>query len=840
MDTATLTIDGQCLQVPVGTTILEAARRIDIYIPTLCHHPNLPPAKDLEAVEFIYQAERKIINAMPEKSGQGCGLCVVEVEGIDELVVACTTEVKEAMVVSTLNDRVQAIRQEKLLPIMTHHRHACLTCAQQEGCPRTQCSANVPEKERCCFQFGHCELQNVASYIGIMDSTPGWIPTDWAVIREHPLFERDYNLCIGCTRCVRACRDLRGIEALGLVYDKKGRLRIGTLAESLEASGCKFCTACVAVCPTGAMVDKSVKTATKEEDLVPCKAACPAHIDVPGYVRMIAHGRTDEANAIIREKVPFPGVLGRVCIHPCEQACRRGAINEPIAICALKRYAADYQHGLWKHASKVASDTGKKVAVVGAGPAGMTAAFYLRKQGHSIALFDSSSQAGGMMRYGIPEYRLPQTVLNREIKEILDLGVEFRPNQTLAKDFSLDQLKNDGFDAIFLGLGAQQTYRLALEGCQTSDVLWGVEFLRRVAEGEDINLKDNVVVIGGGNVAVDAAMSALRCGATNVTMICLECLDEMPAGPWEIESAKAEGVQILPSWGPEKIISEDGQVTGIDLVECTAAVDDQGSFCPVFSDKKECILVDQVIVAVGQAADLSFLDDSNPIKVANGLIVVSEDTLETVLPGIYAGGDIATAAGAIIHAIAAGRRAAASIDRTLGGDGDIDEVLFARGSPHPHLGRDEGFAFWARQAVPELEAKTRVKGFQEVATGYSADQAVKEAKRCLQCDLRLHIKCNPVPPLGRMPYDEEHLKAVPETEGVYQLLDAEQNVLIIKGTANLRQGLLLALDENDHAVLFKFEEDKMYSRREIEIIQNYLQAHGKMPGTGADDLDDLF
>ena len=207
MGTVNLSIDGQQLQVPVGSTVLEAARRLDIYIPTLCHHPDLPPAKGSQAAGVVFQGNRELENALPGEAGSGCGLCVVEVEGDDELVGSCATEVREAMVVITHSDRIQAARQEKLVPILTRHRHACLTCAQQEGCPRTHCSLNVPENERCCSQFGHCELQNVANYVGLLDSTPRWIPTDLTVIDDHPLFERDYNLCIGCTRCVRACRD---------------------------------------------------------------------------------------------------------------------------------------------------------------------------------------------------------------------------------------------------------------------------------------------------------------------------------------------------------------------------------------------------------------------------------------------------------------------------------------------------------------------------------------------------------------------------------------------------------------------------------------------------------
>ncbi|MGD9281073.1 MAG: FAD-dependent oxidoreductase [Desulfobacterales bacterium] len=836
MDTVCLTIDGQPVEVPAGTTILEAARKVNIYIPSLCYHPDLPPARGLPAARAVFHGEHKIENAHPGQPAKGCGICVVEVAGRSELVDSCVTEVADGMVVMTQNDRVKEKRQENLLPVMVRHRHACLTCAQQEGCPRTPCSADVPENERCCPQFGHCELQNVANYVGIPDSTPRWEPTDFAVFKDHPLFERDYNLCIGCTRCVRACCHMRGIEALGFVFDENGQVQVGTLAETLEDSGCKFCTACVEVCPTGALVDKSVEPATREADLVPCKDACPAHIDIPGYLRMCARGKRDEANAIIREKVPFPGVLGRVCTHPCEEACHRAEVNEAISICALKRYVADGEKGLWKKENRIEADSGKNVAIVGAGPAGLTAAFYLRKKGHGVTVFDAAQAVGGMMRYGIPEYRLPAEILDREIKDILELGIDLKTGQMLGKDFTLDQLISDGYDAVFLGIGGGTSRRIALEGSNLPDVMWGVEFLRRVAAGEEVKLKDRVVVIGGGNVAVDAAMTALRCGATDAKMVCLECLDEMPASQWLLEAATAEGVEIMPSWGPDRVISVNNNVTGLGLVECTGVFDEQGEFCPRYGETKECIRVDQVIVAVGQAADLSFLGDDSPIKVDRGLIVVDENSMETSVPGIYAGGDITQAPGAIIHAITAGRKAAASIDQSLGGTGDIDEVLFARGNPDAYLGRDEGFASWSRENVPELDPASRVNGFQEIVKGYRDDQALREARRCLQCDLRLQLGCNPAPPEPWLPFDEEHINQVPGAEGVFKLLDESHHVLRIEGTANLRQALLKALEDIQNANLFIYEENKMFSQRESELIQKYLQQRGEMPGGVEDDL----
>jgi len=835
-----LTINGQEVNVSARTTILEAARAAGIFIPTLCHHPDLPPAKGGRSVKRVFHGDTKIENAAPEEPGKGCGLCVVEIQGETDLMGSCATEIKEGMIVTTESERIKTKREENLVPILARHPHACLTCAQQEGCSRTQCSTNVPENERCCPQFGHCELQNVANYVGISGATPKWLPMDLPILKNDPLFERDYNLCIGCTRCVRACRDLRGIEALGFVHDESGECHVGSLGPTLEESGCKFCTACVEACPTGALTDKSVRPGKKEEDLVPCRDACPAHIDVPGYLRLIAGGKADEANAVIREKVPFPGVLGRVCVHPCEDVCRRGEVNEPISICALKRYAADLEKGLWKKNTRVKEDTGKKVAVIGAGPAGLTTAFYLRKQGHGVILFEARNKAGGMMRYGIPAYRLPWDIIDMEIGEILDLGVAFRPNQTLGRDFTLDQLREEGFDAVFVGVGAQLSRRMAIEGSDLPDVHWGVDFLRQLAEGEDIFLKEKVTVIGGGNVAVDVALSALRCGAKEVTIACLESREEMPAHEWEIEGALEEGVRIMPSWGPNRSEGENGRVTGVELVRCTSVFDDRGNFCPAFDDAKEKVKTDQVIMAIGQASDLSFLEEGGRISVDNGLIVADQETLETGMKGVYAGGDVVSLPGAVIHAVAAGRRAASSIDGALGGDGNIDEVLFQREAPAQYIGRDEGFGIWPRERFPALEMDARHRGFHEVALACETGQAEKEAGRCLQCDVRLHMACNPHPPEKWLPFNEENIKQVPETEGVYQLLDEAHNVLVIKGTANLLNDLQNELEESDKAAWFEFEEDKMYSKRESELIQKYLQEHGEMPGGGNSDLDDLF
>ena len=836
MSDMTLTINGRTVEAQPGDTILAAAQRADIYIPTLCHHPDLPPGNTAEPLPAVFQGTERRDHA-GELQGRGCGLCVVEIQNQAELQPACATEAAHGMDVATESDRITAARREKLAGILADHPHACLTCAQNEGCTRTQCSSNVPEDERCCPQLGRCELQAVAAYIGIPANTPRWQPTRLPVL-EGPLFTRDYNLCIGCTRCVRACRELRGVEALGFVRDAGGRVIVGTVGETLEDSGCRFCTACVEVCPTGALMDKGVRPATRERDLVPCKAACPAHIDIPAYVRLVAEGRFDEAHSVIREKTPFPGVLGRICIRPCEDACRRSEVNEPIAVCALKRAAADRESGGWQDARFQAPDTGRRAAVAGAGPAGLTCAFYLRKAGHQVTVFEAESEPGGMLRYAIPEYRLPREVLRREIQSILDCGVELQTGRVYGRDITSASLKSDGFEAVFLALGAPLARRIPLEGAGTDGVLWGVDFLRAVNQGEPPALSGRVVVIGGGNVAVDVALTARRTGADRVDLVSLEQREEMPAHEWECRGALTEGVTFHNGWGPRAVLGNN-RVTGIRLVRCTRVFDDQCVFNPDFdeTDTRE-LDADFVILAVGQAADPDALSADPGLSVQNGLVVVKED--QSASPdGIWAGGDMAAMPGSVIQAVAAGRRAASAMDRALGGTGDIEEILFPRPEPNPFLGRIEGFARLARETTPCALPKTR-RAFEEIEFGFDDNQARAEAARCLQCDLRLYLGSVAFPPETLLAFHRDALENVPRAEGVFLLYDEEKNTLTIKGAMDLRQALTEARETYEKAAFFEWEEDKMFTKRESELLQQYLQRHGELPGGGEDELDDLF
>ena len=558
-----------------------------------------------------------------------------------------------------------------------------------------------------------------------------------------------FTTCEQCGCCSSACpitgkrdfnvrRIVRHIE-LGLI-EEIGRTPFPWY--------CTTCGRCESVCPNGiAILDiiRPLRFMTPQEfvpeDRPPCADACPAGIDIPGYLRLIAQEKPEEACALILEKVPFPGILGRVCMHPCEDACRRMEVfKHPISICALKRYAADKGGQVFERALNVKEDTGHRVAVIGSGPGGLTAAFYLRKKGHGVTVFERRSRPGGMMRYGIPYYRLPEDVLDGEINQVLSTGIHLETGKSLGKDFDLNSLKEDGFEAVFIATGLQLSRKIELEGAQLDDVLWGIDFLSESSEEKKRSLKERVLVVGGGNVAVDVALTALRTGGKEVTMACLESRDEMPANSWEIKMALEEGVKLMTSWGPGKITGDNGKVTGIEFIQCTSVFDDEGNFSPTFSDVTEKVEADQVILAIGQAADLSFMDESVPLKAERGLIVVDEKTQATDMPGVFAGGDVGRGPGAIIDAIADGRRAASSIDRFLGGDGVIDETIAQKPEAQSYDGkRDRGFADLERVKIPVLPVVERYDGFPEVDLCLDDDQAVFEAKRCLQCDLEYSL-----------------------------------------------------------------------------------------------------
>lgn len=688
----TITIDGCRIEVSENKNVLECALENGIYIPHLCHHPDLP-------------------------ENGSCRMCIVEVEGEDKPQTSCMLMPEDGMVITTNSDKLKKMRTLAMELLLSGHPEDCSTCPK----------------------YGKCELQTLIQYIGASNTRLKSRNKKMEIKEENPLVIHDMNRCVLCGRCIRACNNLRGVGALQ--YRKKDmEVYVGTLHDRLlKDADCRFCTACAEVCPTGTIRDKLQLLATdlkKEQVLVPCKNACPAHTDIPKYIRFVKEGDYAAAAAVIREKVPFPKVLGHVCSHVCEAECKRGEVNEAMSIRNIKRYAAEQDNGsYWKGKGKQLADTGKKVCVVGGGPAGLTAAYYLRKQGHAVTVKEALPDVGGMMRYGIPAYRLPREVVAEEAAVIEEQGVVIETNTRIEKPIEL--LKE--YDAVLMAVGAHQGVRLPMEGSDLSGVLLNIDFLRKASLGEETGMGKKVIVLGGGNVAFDCARTAKRLGAEEIHLACLEAREAMTADEEEIEQAKEEGIFVHPAQTFERINGTD-TVTGVDFMNVKSFTFDENRRAVIEKeeDSEHHINADTVIFATGQRPDID-ADTGLTLGRANN-IVVKEKSLATEIEGIFAAGDVVYGTKSVIQACASGREAAMEIDRYLGGDGDIDETLAPEQNADPYIGKIEGFAYQERVATKILSAEERKNNFDMVDFGICEGDICKEAGRCLQCDLRLQIQ----------------------------------------------------------------------------------------------------
>ncbi|MCL2346179.1 MAG: FAD-dependent oxidoreductase [Desulfobulbus sp.] len=824
-----LTIDGKTVEAPEGSSILNAATAAGLYIPALCAHPDLPPAQQ---------------RGCGDQGDGGCNLCLVEVEGTVGLVKACSLPVRAGMTVRSDSPAVNKARQDNLAKILGPHPHVCLTCPLREGCSRSQCSFGNPPETRCCSIFSSCELRKVADYIGIPNTTPTYKPAQLPIIKDEPFFDRDYNLCIDCRRCLVACNEVRGVGCLEVkeVQTAQGvRRYVGTIAPTLIESGCKFCQACVTVCPTGALTDRMLDPARVEASQVPCQAACPAGIDVPRYVQLAAEGKYGEAVAVVREKLPFPGIVGRACFAMCESACRRGHLDDPLSIRSLKRIAADNDTGLWRAHSKQLPPTGHRAAVIGAGPAGLTVAYYLAKKGHQVTIFDAQPAAGGMARYGIPSYRVPVNVIDNEVAEVEKLGVEFRYNSPVE---NVDKLFAAGYATVFIGIGCQGGDRLGIPGDDLPGVVDSPTYLKAVTMGlvntpDGIQTGKKVAVIGGGNVATDNARSSRRMGAS-VDMVYRRTRDEMPARDEEFDGCIEEGVNVRYLLAPKQIkAGSNGYRLDITYAEMKLGEPDaSGRRSPLATGVEISEGVDLVIAAIGQYPRQ--FDGFGVVVDKKGRITVREDSMLTSRPGVYAGGDCVLGPSTLIESIAQGRVAAAAMDRQMGGDGDIEEkLLHDAWETSPYLGKDGAFN-QQRCVHPIMLEPAKRNNWDEVELGFDDAGARREASRCFKCNLAPRIASSVLPPESWLEFSAEGIAGVTAESGVFQLLDADKNVLMIKGVENLAAGLGEQLGRIADARYFVFEEAALFTSRESQLIQAYLQQYGKMPAGGGDELDDLF
>lgn len=394
----------------------------------------------------------------------------------------------------------------------------------------------------------------------------------------------------------------------------------------------------------------------------PCQAACPGHVIIPNYLSQIREDNLFEAARGLLRYNPIPAITGRVCPHFCEQSCNRGNFDESLSIRDIERFLGDY---ILDRADEViekpGENTDKKAAIIGSGPAGLAAAYYLRLSGHSVIVFDRMEEAGGLLRYVIPSYRLPKDIVRRTVEILENIGIEFRLKVDIGKDITIDNLKKD-YDAVFIGTGAWNPVSIGLDGEESA--VFGLEFLANVQKGIKKALGKKVLVIGGGNAAIDAAISSLRLGAEEATMACLENWEEMPALPWEIEQAEEENVKIMTSWGPHKLLKSNGKVVGMELIRCTSVYDKLGSFTPTYDENvKTTVEADVIVMAVGYATDLKFAE--GVINISRGLIGVNHENQATNVPGVFAGGAAARGPATVIEAIADGKRAAVAMNAYL-------------------------------------------------------------------------------------------------------------------------------------------------------------------------------
>lgn len=538
----------------------------------------------------------------------------------------------------------------------------------------------------------------------------------------------------------------------------------------VDKEKCVACGECVAVCPVNALklgqkLCAEAQVIEKREDFPsntkwgpdkwnpdyrtnrknvvetgtsPCITQCPAHIPIQGYIKLASQGRYTEALELIKKQNPFPAVCGRICPRTCESVCTRGDVDEPIAIDDIKKFIAEQDLNMDnQYVPKLRHNYGNKIAIIGAGPSGLSCAYYLAIDGYKVTVFEKQKALGGMLTLGIPSYRLEKDVVNAEIDILRELGVEFKMGVEVGKDLSLEDLRNQGYEAFYLAIGAQAGRKLGIEGEDAEGVITGVDFLLDINLDNGIKLEGDVIVIGGGNVAIDVARTATRAGASKVDMFCLESRKEMPALDEEIEEALSEDVGINNSWGPRCIVTENGHVVGVEFKKCVSVFDENRKFSPKFDENEtKFVKADKVLLSIGQGIDWGeLLKDSKMELNPNNTIKVDSFTLQTGEPDVFAGGDAVTGPKFAIDAIALGKEGAISIHRYVHSGQDL--VLGRDRREYRAFDKEnldlEGYDRIPRQRTNHVDGAKAKASFKDLRPTLTEEQVRKETERCLSC-----------------------------------------------------------------------------------------------------------
>lgn len=674
MSKINIEINGIKIQSDEEKTILNASLDAGIYIPHLCYHPNLDPLGN-------------------------CNLCVVSVNG--ELVKACETKIKDGMVIDTKSKEAQKVTFTALELMLASHPKDCTSCNK----------------------YLNCELQALLQYTGVAHARLREIEKENTnIVKSDSLIQREMFRCIQCERCVRICKDVRGVNAL-CVNTLNGEKYISTVDDKpLQETTCRACGACVEVCPTGAIQDVVgvfEENIPPQLSLVPCKNECPAHTDIPSYLRLTKDGNYGDAVSVIREKLTYPHSLGYICTYACEGGCKRTHLNDPISIREMKKFAVENDKDMaWKDKISCEPKNGKKVAIIGAGPSGMTAGFHLSLKGYDVDIYDKQSKAGGMLSYGIPKYRLSQDIVDNESNLLCNYGMNLIIDTEIK---SLKDLDNKGYDAKLISIGAG-TGKRPLEYCLSWDnAIDAVSYCEKFNKSLYSEIPDNIVVYGGGNVGFDCAVNAKKMGAKNVNIICMEKSEEMLANREEIELALELGVIINNGVIIESINEENNKIVSLNTSKINSFKFGKNGLEVDKVENSEFVFgVDTLVFATGQKPTL---DEEFGVELVKGSFAKVGNNMETNVDGVFASGDVVYGTKSVVMAIQSGRDAARNIDLYLGGNGKVDITLYDRKPLDGNIGTIDDFSNLKRKACLE-----------------TCEDAKFEGERCLQCDLRLDIE----------------------------------------------------------------------------------------------------